>query len=196
MHLAAAINERLLELEAGNAVTEESADVGAPFVDGNLPSLPAQGHGGGKPRRTGADDCGGLAVLLFRRAWHDPSACKRRLDDALLGLPHHHGLFIKAVDAARLAERRADAGGEFGEIGMGREEFVGKLEIALRHGTVLVGHEVAERAAVGVAERLAAVHAARRLFLQGGVWKEGFDLLPVAFALFRGPVYVLDSFHV
>ena len=77
-----------------------------------------------------------------------------------------------------------------------REELVGKPPVALGDGAVLVRHQVAERAAIGVAERLAAVHAARRLFLQGGVWKEGFDLLPVAFALFRGPVYVLDSFHV
>ena len=79
---------------------------------------------------------------------------------------------------------------------MRREEFVGKLEISLRHGPVLVGHEIAERTAVGMAERLAAVHAARSLFLQLLIGKRALDFVPVALALVRRTVDVVYAVHI
>ena len=79
---------------------------------------------------------------------------------------------------------------------MSREEIVGALEIALRDGTVLVGHEISERTAVGVAERLAAVHAAGGLLFQVLVRKRAFNLFPVVLALFHRAVDVMYSLHI
>ena len=193
---AAAIDERLVELEAGNAVTEKSANVGAFLVHCHGPALAPQGDGDGKPGRSRPDDSGGFAVLLFRRAWRHPAVRESRLDDALLALPYHHGLFVEPMHARRLAESGANAGGEFGKIGIGRKKCKRPSPVALRHGAVLVGHEVAERAAVGMAERLTAVHAARGLFLKFRVGKHALDFAPVARALVNRTVDVVCSLHI
>ena len=75
------------------------------------------------------------------------------------------------------------------------KEIVGAFPVALRHGAILVGNEIPERAAVGMAEGLAAVHAARGLFLQFVVGKRPFDFVPVAFALFHRAIDVVYSLH-
>ena len=67
---------------------------------------------------------------------------------------------------------------------------------ALGNGAVLVRNEVAERAAVGVAERLAAVHAACSLLLQVLGGEHALDFSPVVFALIRRTVDVVYSLHI
>ena len=75
------------------------------------------------------------------------------------------------------------------------KEVVGASPVALRHGAVLVGDKIPKRAAIGMAEGLAAVHAARGLFLQLVVGKRPFNFVPIAFALFQRAIDVVYSLH-
>ena len=97
--LASAIDEGLVELEAGDAVAEKAADVRAAFIDRHRPTAPPKRNRRREPRRTCADDGGRLAVFGGRRMRYDPTVLERRLDDALFGLPHHHSLFIQSMHA-------------------------------------------------------------------------------------------------
>ena len=114
----------------------------------------------------------------------------------LLGLPHHHGLLVQLVDAARLAEGRADAGGELREVAVDAQQVVGAAVVAVGHGAVLVGDKVSEGASVGVAEGLAAVAAARGLFPYRLCGQQALDFLEVAHALVLVTVDVVYSFHM
>ena len=127
---------------------------------------------------------------------HNPAVIEGGLDDALLRLSHHDGLFVELVYTRSLAQSWADARGEFGEVGVLAKEIVGAFPVALRHGAILVGNKIPERAAVGMAEGLAAVHAARGLFLQFVVGKRPFDFVPVAFALLGRAIDVVYSLHI
>ena len=83
-NLPTAFDKRLVELEAGDAVAEKSADVGAPFVDRDRPATAAKRDRGGKPGWACADYRHLLAVFL--RGWtrHHPAVIEGGLDDALL----------------------------------------------------------------------------------------------------------------
>ena len=72
------------------------------------------------------------------------------------------GSCVDAEHAGRLARRRAQPAGELGEVVGGVQPLDGLVPVVAVDQVVPVGDEVAERAAV-VAERDAAVHAARRL---------------------------------
>ena len=195
-HLAPAVYERLVELEARDPVAEESADVLPPLVHGHRESAPAQGDGGRKARGPRADHGDGPAVLPFRRTRHDPAVRESRLDDALLRLPHHDSLFVESVHAARLAQCRTYPRGELGEVGIRREERVGTPPVALRHCAVLVWDQIPERTPVCMAERLSAVHAARGLLLEFFVSERALDLAPVIDAFIGRTVDVVYSLHI
>ena len=195
-NLAPAVDEGLLELETRNAVPEKSANVFTALVDGDDKSAAAERHCGGKTRRACADHGDGLSVFLFRRTRHDPAVRERRLDDALLRLADHDGLVVKAVYAARFAERRTDAGSKFREIRVCGQKPVRPLPVALGYGAVLVGHEVPEGTRVGVAKRLAAVHAAECLPLEFFVLKQTLDLAPVMGAHLGRTVDVVNTLHI
>ena len=192
---AAAVDERLVELEARDAVAQESADVRAALEDRHRPAAAPQRHGRREPGRARADDRRAPPVLRRRRARDDPAALERGVDDPLLRLAHHHRLLVELVHAGRLAERGADARRELGEVRPPREQLPGAAPVALRHGAVLVRHEVPERAPRPVAERLPAVHAAGDLLADLAVGERALDLAPVARPFLDGPVDVVDSLH-
>lgn len=192
---AAAVDDGLVELETGNAVAEQAADVLVLFVDRHLVAAAAKGDRGGESGGARADDGDGLAVLDGRRTGHDPAVRESRLDDVLFRLADHHRLLVQLVDAARLAERGADPGGELREVGVHAQELVGPLVVAFRDGLVLVRHQVAQRAAVAVAEGLPAVHAAGDLLADVLRRNPAFDLLEVVLALIGVAVDVVNAFH-
>ena len=192
---AAALDEGLVELEAGDAVAEESADIGVFLINRYLPTLATERDGGGKPRRTRADDGDGLPVLVRRRTRLDPAVRESGLDDVLFRLADHHGFLVELVDAARLAEGGADAGGELREVGMPAQKFVGAMVVAVRDGAVLVGDEIAERATVGMAEGLPAVHAARDLLADVVRRKAAFDFPEVVATFVHVAVDVVNAAH-
>ena len=194
-HLAPSVYKRLVELEAGYAVAEKPADVRAALVHRHRPATAAKRDCGGKSGGTCADYRHLLAVLLRGRMRHDPAVIEGGFDDALLRLSHHDGLFVELVYTRSLAQSWADARGEFWEVGVLAKEVVGAFPVALRDRAVLVGNEVPERAAVCMAEGLAAVHAARGLFLQFVVGKGPLDFVPVAFALLGRAIDVVYSLH-
>ncbi len=193
--LAAAGDERLVELEVRDAVAQESADVGVLFVDGDRPAFAAQGARGGESGRTGADDGGALAVLFFGRLGHDPAPLESGVDDELLALADHDRLLVEVAHTARFAQGRTDPRGEFREVAVDAQEFVGAADVAFGHGAVFVRHEIAEGAAGAVAEGHAAVLAAFQLGFDVLERQAAFDFLEVVLALVHGTVDVVNAFH-
>ena len=193
--LPAAVDDCLVELEAGDAVAEESADVVVLLVDGDRPALAPQRDRGGEPGRASTDDGGALAVLLGGRTRDNPAVCEGRLDDQLLALPDHHRLLVELVDAAGFAERRADARGELREVAVDGQKLVGLAEVAVGDGAVLVRHEVSERTAVAVAEGNATGEAALDLGTELVSGQPALDFVEIDLPLFGGTVVVVNAFH-
>ncbi len=123
---------------------------------------------GGHARRAGADDRDRLAgfALAARRLRRDPALLPGAVDDRVLDLLDRDRVALADLEhARRLARRRAQAAGELGEV-VGRVQLRDRVREAVAVDEVVpVGDQVAERAAV-VAERHAAVHAARALLAQ------------------------------
>ena len=121
--------------------------------------------GGGEPGRSRADDGDALAGPRCRRLRGDPAFGERALDDRRFGRLDRDRRVVDPEHARRLARRRTQASGELGEV-VRRVQPVDRRAPAIAVDEIVpVGNQVAERAAL-MAERNAAVHAARRLILQ------------------------------
>ena len=116
--------------------------------------------------RAGADDRDPLAGLLLRRIGADVAGLVSLVGDRLLDRLDGDRNVLEVQRAGFLAGRRADAAGEFREI-VGRVEVADRvLPVAIIDEVVPVRDLVVDRAAGrAVAERNAAIHAARGLFL-------------------------------
>ena len=147
-----AINHGFVELEAGDAVAQQTADVGVFLVDGNPPASPAQSDCRGKACRPRANHRGVLTVFLRGRTRLDPSVGEGGFDNELFALPNHNRFFIELSHAAGLAERWANARGKLGEIAVDGQQLVRALHIARGDSAILIGHEVSERTPAPVAE--------------------------------------------
>ena len=121
--------------------------------------------GGGEPGRAGADHRDLLARAHRRRLRGAPSPRSKarsmiETSTALIVT----GVVVDAEHARALARRRAQPAGELREV-VGRVQALDRVAPVVAVDEVVpVGDDVAERAAL-VAERDAAVHAARRLLL-------------------------------
>ncbi len=123
-----------------------------------------------------------LPVRHRRRLRDDPAFVERALDDRRFRGLDRHRRVVDAEHARSFARRRAQASGEFREVVRRVQPFDrGAPPIAI-HEIVPVRNQVAERAAL-MAERNAAVHAARRLILQRRLLVRQRDFAPVAHAL-------------
>src|SRR5690606_12063583 len=115
---------------------------------------------GGHAGRAGADHGDLLAGLELGHTRLHPAFGPGAVDDRVLDALDAHGLVVHVERARRFTRRRADAAGELGEVVGGVEHFPGVLPVAAVHEVVEVRNDVVDRAAA-VAERNAAVHAAR-----------------------------------
>ena len=161
-----AVDHPLLELRVGDAEAHQPAGRLVALVDGDrVADLVELGRGrepGGPgadaPRRAARCRCSG-------GSGDDPALLEAAVDDRVLDLLDHHRVVVDREHAGRLARRRADQAGELGEV-VGRVQLVDRLApVAAADEVVPVRDQVAERAG-GVAERHAAVHAARALLAQ------------------------------
>ena len=116
---------------------------------------------------------------------NDPALFPRARHDRELDLLDRDGVALVDLEHARgLARRRAEPPGELGEV-VRAVELVDRLAEAVAVDEVVpVGDEVPERAAV-MAERHAALHAARALLLQLDERQRAHELAVVADALAR-----------
>ena len=197
LHLRhALVDVRLVELEVGDAVAQQAADAVV---------LLEQGHGVAGARqllrrrqagRAGADHGDFLAGLTQRRARHHPALGPGAVDDGVLDRLDAHRVVVDVQHAGRLARRRADAAGELGEVVGAVEHVEGVLPVAPVHQVIEVRNDVVDRAAV-VAERRAAVHAARALLPGLRVIEGDDEFLVVLQALGHGRVALVDAleFH-
>ncbi len=112
----------------------------------------------------------------------DPALLEGAVDDVLFDLLDGHRRLVDPQHASGFARRGADAAGEFGKIIGGVQQPDGFAPAAAIDQIVPVGNDVVDRAA-RVAERHAAIHAARALRADLLLGKIEVDLKPVVDAL-------------
>jgi hypothetical protein len=147
---------------------------------------PGELLGGRQAGGAGPDDGDLLAGPLGRRLRLDPALLEGPVDDLPLDLLDRDGRLLQVQDAGALAGRRAELPGELREV-VGRVQPLDRVVPVVAPGQVVpLRDEVRDRAGV-VAERDAAVHAARRLLAHGLDREDGVlpgaagqvDVLPV-----------------
>ena len=132
-----------------------------------------------------------LPVRCFGRFGGDPAFVPAAVNDGALDVFDGDGRGIDAEHARAFARRGADAAGEFGEIIRLVQPFERFLPQAAIDEVVPFRDEVMDRAAAGhaaeeragVAERDAAIHAARGLLAELALLHVMVELVPVAYAL-------------
>ena len=110
----------------------------------------------------GADDRDALAGLARRRLRRDPAFLPALVDDGVLDRLDADRIVVDAEHARRLARRGTDAAGELGELLVECSTSSASLPVLPVDQVVPVRNDVVDRAA-GLAERDAAIHAARAL---------------------------------
>ena len=191
-HRHPAVDDRLRQLGVGHPVTAHAAGRLVALIDDDVIAGAAKLLGAGEPGRPRADDRDRLAGRLGERRGLDPALGEAALDDRQLDLLDRHRVVVDVEHAGGLARRRADATGQLGKV-VGPVKLVERLSpAALIDEVVPLRDQVAERAAV-VAERDAAVHAARTLVLQDLVGLDELDRPVVAAALFRIALAEVDT---
>ena len=140
--------------------------------------------GSGKAGRAGADN-GDLPAGLGRRHLRlDPAGTDRLVSNGLFDGLDGDRHVLEVQRAGFLAGGGADAAGEFGEI-VGRVEVAGSLlPVAIVDEVVPVRDLVVDRAArIAMAERDAAIHAARGLVHHPALGKGDGELAEMADAI-------------
>ena len=177
-----AVEEPLLDLELGDAVAQQAADAIGTFEDRDLVAGSIQLVGRGEAGRARADDRDSLAGAHGRRPRLNPAFVERVLDDRQLDRLDRDRVVVDAEHARAFARRRAQPARELREVVRRVQPIDRRLPAVAVDEIVPVGDDVAERAAL-MAERDAAVHAARALVAQLRVRLGQVDFLPVVDAL-------------
>jgi hypothetical protein len=161
--LDAAVDVRLLHLEVGDAVAQQAAD--AAVLLEHRHAWPARASCCAAARPAGPEPTTATFLPVFAAggAAH-PAFGPGAVDDGVLDALDAHRVVVDVERAGGLAGRRADAAGELGEVVGLVQHLDGVLPVAAVHQVVEVRDDVVDRAAA-VAERRAAVHAARALHL-------------------------------
>src|SRR5215204_3696208 len=185
----AAVDDPLFDLVVGDAVPEEATD---PIVlledDGGVPG-PVELLRCREPGRPATDD-GNLptcALLRRRGLGDDPSLLESPIDDGEFYLLYGNGLVVDGEHARGLARGGAEHPRELGEVVGLVQAVYGLLPVLAVHEVVPVGDQVSQGAA-SVAERHAAVHAARGLALELLVGHRLVDVAVILDALLDGPL--------
>ncbi|MNM95439.1 hypothetical protein D3C81_1078840 [compost metagenome] len=180
--LDAAVDQRLLHLEVGDAIAQQAADAVVLLEHRHVMAGAGQLLRGSQASRAGADHGHGLAGLVRGHVRRHPALFPGLVDDGVLDRLDAHRQFIDAERAGGLARCRADAAGELGEVVGLVQHLDRRLPVLAVHQVVEVRDDVVDRAAV-VAERDAAVHAARTLELRFAVGQREHEFLVVLHAL-------------
>ena len=168
---ATTTDDGLVELHVRDAVHEETADLIRALEDGDAVTTVVQLIGYGETGRTGTDDRHTLTGADLRDTWLHVALLERRFDDVELVVVRRHRRVIETLDAGLLAERRADTARELREVIRLQKTAQCVGDVAVVDLIVPLRTEIVERAArehtrqlhTGLAERNAAVHAARAL---------------------------------
>ena len=162
----AAVENALLELKVRDAVAQDAADARLALEHGHLVSRPGQLLRRRQARRTAADD-GDAATALDGRGFRlDPAFAPAFLYDGQLELPDGHRLLVEVQRAGGLAGSRTDPSGDLGEVVGAMQQRQRLAPMAAVGQIIEVWDEIAQRAAVSMAEGNAAVHATTSLLLQ------------------------------
>ena len=175
LHLRdAAVDDALLHLEVGNAVTQQAAGLGEFLVDMHVMAGARELLRAGEAGRPEPITATFLPVFCGGGLRLQPAVLPGAVDDRAFDGLDGDRVVVDVQRAGRLARRRADAAGEFREI-VGRVQVArGLFPVALIDEVVPVGDLVVDRAARrarrgragAVAIGDAAVHAARGLVAQ------------------------------
>ena len=176
--LQAPINNALLHLELRNAVAQQATDAVGLFVNRDPMPGAIQLLRRRQSRRAGADDSDFLPRAHFWRLRANESFREASIHNALFNLLDGHGRRVDAEHASRFARRGTNASSKFGKI-------VCRMKLAHRFlpapvidEIIPVGNQIVDRAA-GMAERDAAIHAARPLRAQFVLGEVLINLEPV-----------------
>src|SRR5262245_50763499 len=176
--LHATVDQPLLHLEVGDAVAQQAADAVVALEERHRMPGPRELLGARHARGTRADHGDALAGLALRPLRRHPALGPGVIDDVLLDVLDGDRVVVDVEDARLLARRGTDAAGELGEV-VRRVQALDRLTPAAAvHEVVPVGDDVPERAAL-VAERDAAIHAARALRAQRLLGGRFLELAPV-----------------
>src|SRR3954451_6017069 len=188
----AAVDVMLLHLEIRDAVAQQPT--GLLLAPDHIPRMPGPREllGRGQACWTRTNDGNTLAGLCFRRLRDDPAHLPCLVGNGLLDCLDGDGLVFEVEGAGLLARGRADAARELREV-VGGVQVARRLEpVVLEHEVVPIRNLVVHRAAGrAVAERNAAIHAARRLLAQVAGVEGERELAEVANAFARELVLLL-----
>src|SRR3954451_22538602 len=188
----ATVDMVLFHLEIRDAVAEQPAGFRLALEHMHRMPGPRELLGRGKACWTRTNDGNTLAGLCFRRLRDDPAHLPGLVGDGLLDGLNGDGLVFEVEGAGLLARGRADAARELREV-VGGVQVARRLEpVVLEHEVVPIRNLVVHRAAGrAVAERNAAIHAARRLLAQIAGVERQRELAKVADAFARELVLLL-----
>ena len=191
--LQAAVDNVLLQLEIGDAVAQEAAHAVVLLEEHDLVAGADQLLGGGQSGRAGADHGHAAGALLPGVDGPDPALLEGPLRNLVFDLLDGDRRVVDGQRAGGFAGGRADAAGDLGEVVGGVEVFGGLAPAAVVDEVVELGDAVLHRAAGGVAEGDAAVHAAARLLVQHAGDQGPVDLVPVLDPLVDGAMPHFDA---
>ena len=159
-----AVNVRFVELEVGNAKTQQSTDRVVLLEHGHIVAdageLLGRCHAGGARPHDGHL----LARLETRRLGLNPTFGPGTVDDRMLDRLDAHGVVVDVQHASGFAGCGADPTREVWEV-VGRVQYLDRvLPIVAVHQIVEIRNDVVDRATAGT-KRCAAVHAACALDL-------------------------------
>ena len=165
MHLGhAPIDQAFVELEVGNAVTQQSADAAVLLEHRHVMADARELLRGSQAGGTGTDHGNFLAGFFLRRLRHHPAVLAALVDDRMLDGLDAHRVVVDVQRAGSFTWRGADASGELGKV-VGRVQHIQRFApVTAIHQIVPVRNNVIDWAARH-AERNAAIHAARALRL-------------------------------
>ena len=188
----APVDQVPFQLEVGNPVAKQAADAIGLLVEHDIVPGPRELLRAGETGRPGADHRDALAGLRGRRQRHDPALVPATVDDEVLDRLDADRIVVDVERARGLAGRGTDAAREFRKI-VRRVQHVERGAPLLPVDEIVpVGDDVVDRTAA-LAERDAAVHAARALRRRRLVGERQHELAIILHALLRRQRDLLDA---
>ena len=182
------VDDPLLELEVGDAVPQEPPDPVRLLEDHHLVAVARELLGGGQPRGARPHDGHALAGRKPRRLRPDPLLAPAVLHDLELEVADGDRGEVDRQGARGLARGGTDPARDLRKVAGGVQQVERLPPVLPVDHVVPVGDPVLHGAAVGVAERDPAIHAAHRLAVDPLLGEQLLDLAVVPDPLRHRPV--------